>query len=118
MPKGIQFDEAGNMAAVHIGADSIMSHLYEHIGCKVVTPIEIHAGVVLWLDAEGPDNGQRFNGPLTELGAVLGLDIDGKFGIYGPGVFLGGTATAPASLSPEDRLNIVLKQLRTLTHSN
>lgn len=118
MPNGIQFDHAGNMAAVKIHTDSILSQLYEHIGCKIVAPLEIHAGLVLWVDAEGATNGQRLNQQLTNLAAILGLDIDGTVTIYGPGVFLGGTATHPTGLTDDQRLNIVLKQLRSLVHSN
>lgn len=118
MPKGIQFDHAGNMEAVNIGHESIMADLNDRLECRIASPLEIHAGLVLWIDAESVSNGHRQNPSLTKLAAILGLDFDGPLAIHGPGIFLGGTATTPASLAPDQRMNIVLKQLRSTVHSN
>lgn len=86
MPKGIVFDHAGNMHAVAIDEDSVLSELYEHIGCRVVIPIFITKGINVWVDAEGFDNGQKLNEALTKVAETLGgLDVP----LYGPGVFLG-----------------------------
>lgn len=113
MPKGILFDHAGEMTQVIIASDTVMSQLYEHIGCRVVIPLSIADGINLWVDAEGADNGQSLNVELTWLADTVGnLDTP----IYGPGVFLGCDESGPTApirnLTPDDRLAIVLAHVR------
>lgn len=121
MPLGVQFDHAGNMSAVHIGADSVLSELYEVIGCRVVTPVQMTEGVALWVDAEGADNGQSHNQALSTVAIQFGYTEP----IYGPGVFLG-CADNPnevKDLTHDARLAIVMHAIgrvhlgRALTHN-
>lgn len=107
MPLGVQFDHAGNMSAVHIDADSVLSELYEAIGCRVVTPTQMTESVALWVDAEGADNGQSYNKALSTVAEQFGYTEP----IYGPGVFLGFTGEQPdnvTDLTNDARLAIVL----------
>ena len=113
MPKGIVFDHAGNMHAVEIEEDSVLSELYEHIGCKVVIPVFVTKGMNVWVDAEGYDNGQKLNEALTKVVDTLG-GIDTP--LYGPGVFLGcerwGEGEPILDLTRDASESIVMAQVR------
>jgi hypothetical protein len=113
--RGILFDHLGNMSAIEVDDESVLSELYEHIGCRVVVPLFICTGVNLWVDAEGADNGQKLNTPLSKTADTLGgLDTP----IYGPGVFLGcdqrGEGQPVTTLSNDNWEAIVMAQIRNV----
>ena len=109
MPSALTFDHAGNMRAIDIGADSVLSELYEHIGCKIVRPLRVTRGITLWVDAEGADNGQKLNNDLSKVVDILGGPDDI---VYGPGVFLGSSESDQVlDLTRDDSEAIVMAQV-------
>lgn len=113
MPQGILFDHAG-MSAVSLAPDSVLSELYEHIGCRIVIPLFITTGVNVWVDAEGEANGQSINEDLSKVADILG-GFD--YPIYGPGVFLGcakrGESEPALDLTRDNHEAIVMAQVRS-----
>ena len=110
MPKGIQFDSAGVMTAIHITYDTVTAELNELIETLDVTPTIIKPGITLWTDSLG--NQRVWGGINAGLTRVVRSVNPNAAAVYGTGVFLGNddptNPHAIASLSADNRLWVVL----------